>query len=125
MVNNTVFRYVVNGALATVVHYVVLYVNIEVIRFDSVGISNFLAAFCGIFVSFVGNRVFVFCNKKDNLVNQIRSFALLYFSIALLHGVFLHIWSDLYNMDYRVGFILATIMQALLSYIGNKKIVFR
>jgi len=100
-------------------------VNIEVIRFDSVGISNFLAAFCGIFVSFVGNRVFVFCNKKDNLVNQIRSFALLYFSIALLHGVFLHIWSDLYNMDYRVGFILATIMQALLSYIGNKKIVFR
>lgn len=110
---------------ATLVHFSALYIGIEIIKLDSIGFSNFIAAFFGIAVSFLGNKFFVFTDSKGNLYNQAVSFMLLYFSIALMHGVILYIWSDLYRMDYRIGFIIATILQILLSYTGNKKIVFK
>lgn len=117
--------YIINGAIATAVHYSVLYFNVELVKLNSVGISNFVAAFFGISASFIGNRFFVFSDKKGKILKQIKSFALLYFSIAFMHGLFLYLWADLYGMDYRIGFVLVTILQVLLSYIGNKKMVFK
>jgi putative flippase GtrA len=123
--SNTDFRYIVNGIIATLLHYSVLYINIEIIELKSIGIANFIAAIFGIIMSFLGNKFFVFTYSKGKFSNQIIFFMLLYFTIAFMHGVLLYIWSDLYHMDYRIGFVIATILQALLSYTGNKKIVFK
>jgi putative flippase GtrA len=44
-------RYIVNGAVATIVHYSILTINIEVIGISSAGLANFIAAIFGITVS--------------------------------------------------------------------------
>jgi len=123
--NNEVVRYIINGIIATLVHYNILTLNIKILELESVGIANFIAAVFGISASFLGSRYFVFKNHKNSLPNQLMLFLLLYISIAIMHGLTLYWWSDLQQMDYRIGFILATGLQVILSYWGNKKLVFK
>jgi hypothetical protein len=52
-------------------------------------------------------------------------FGLLYASIALLHGLVLWWWTDVNRLDFRIGFLLATGLQVVLSFWGNKVLVFR
>lgn len=124
--NNTeVVRYIVNGLMATGVHYGALTLNIEVFNVPSAGVANMIAACFGITASFIGSRYFVFRNHQGGIINQAMSFVLLYISIACLHGLVLFLWSDIYKLDYRFGFLIATILQVLFSYWGNKKLVFK
>lgn len=83
-----------------------------------------MAAGIGVTCSFLGNRYFVFQKHEEGIATQAAKFTLLYLSIALLHGVIMFIWSDKLNLDYRVGFMIATCFQFLFSYMGNKKMVF-
>ena len=54
------FRYLVNGGVATVVHFFILTFNLKVLDWESAGLSNIVAAVCGTIVSFLGNRYYVF-----------------------------------------------------------------
>ena len=118
-------RYVINGIVATAVHFAVLTVNIHILKFDSAGLSNFVAALLGITASFLGSRYFVFARTSEGLFQQAVKFSGLYGFIAVLHGLFLWAWTDWSGFDYRAGFLLATAIQAALSYFGNKFLVFK
>ena len=118
-------RYVVNGLLATGVHFSVLMLNIEVYDMQSAGLANMIAAIFGVTASFLGSRYFVFKKHQDPVLNQVMMFGILYASIACLHGLVLYGWADVYRLDYRIGFIMATILQVALSYWGNKFLVFK
>lgn len=120
-----IFRYVINGLVATVVHYGVLVVNLNVIGFKSAGLANFFAAIVGITTSFLGNRYFVFNHKKVSIAQQALTFSSLYGAIAVLHGFFIWLWTDWQGLDFRIGFFLATFVQVLISYLGNKFFIFR
>lgn len=120
-----IVRYILNGVFATIVHYTALVVNIDLIGFEYIGLANFVAALVGITASFIGNRYFVFKSSKSHIVKQTLFFYLLYFFIALIHGAILFLWSDFYDYDYRIGFVIASIVQFILSFIGNKFIVFK
>ena len=118
-------RYIVNGLVATAVHYGVLTLNLEVFAMQSAGLANVVAALFGITSSFMGSRYFVFRGHDGALFHQARSFALLYACIAGLHGLVLLAWTDWWGLDYRLGFLLATFLQFLLSYWLNKRLVFK
>lgn len=118
-------RYTLNGLIATAVHYGLLVVFIEWFRFDLVGVANLLAAMCGIVVSFLGNRLFVFGNVEEHWLVQATRFGLLYALIAVIHGVILYGWTDIYGFNYHFGFLLATCVQFVSSYLGNKRLVFQ
>lgn len=119
-------RYVVNGVAATCIHYAVLWINLHWLGFTSAGLANFAAALVGICTSFAGNRLFVFRHARQSAWHgQMVRFFILYLCIALLHGAVMWIWADHLKQDYRIGFILATCMQFVLSYLGNKVMVFR
>jgi putative flippase GtrA len=107
------------------VHYAVLNVNLQWLGLSSAGLANFIAAFFGIAASFLGSRYFVFRQHVGGLVSQAVKFSGLYGMIALLHGLILHLWTDRWGHDYRIGFLLATLLQLSLSYIGNKYLVFK
>jgi putative flippase GtrA len=117
-------RFLVNGLAAAAVHYVVLTVNIELLNIPSAGVANFIAAWFGIATSFIGNRYFVFRRKKSPWRNQAGRFLALYLPIACLHGLILFVWTDVFNLDHTVGFLIATTIQTVLSYLGNKLLVF-
>ena len=119
------FRYVLNGLIATAVHLTDLIFKIQVLNLSSAGISNDVASFFGIATSFLGNRYYVFSTSAVTVSAQLLKFILLYLSIALLHVGILFIWTDQYQLHYLIGFFAATLLQFLLSYWGNKLLVFK
>jgi putative flippase GtrA len=120
-----VLRYAINGLVATAVHFAVLAFNLHVLQFSSAGLANLTASVFGISASFVGSRYFVFPRTGEPIVAEALRFSGLYGAIALLHGAVLLVWSDYFGLDYRVGFLLATVLQVSLSYLGNKFLVFK
>jgi putative flippase GtrA len=92
---------------------------------QSAGLANLIAAAFGITASFLGSRYFVFRKTDVPLSRQALKFAGLYGVIALGHGAVLFAWTDWHHLDYRLGFLLATSLQVLLSYVGNKLLVFK
>jgi putative flippase GtrA len=118
-------RYIVNGIAATAVHYAVLQFNLGVLHIPYAGLANLIAAGFGITTSFLGSRYFVFRAHAGSFRCQFARFGLLYACIALLHGSVLWVWTDLNQLDFRVGFLIATALQVVLSFWGNKVLVFR
>lgn len=123
--NKQPIRYIVNGLVATAVHFLVLTFNLKVLEWNSAGVANLIAALFGISVSFLGSRYYVFNGSLEPLVKQLYRFMLLYAAIAILHGLLMYIWVDLYLQNYMIGFVIATFMQVACSYIGNKVLVFK
>lgn len=120
-----IIRYGINGVIATLVHYGVLVLLLEQVAIPSAGISNLIAAVFGISASFIGNRYFVFRQTQSAIWRQLWRFSALYGAIAVVHGATLWLWSDVGQFDYRLGFIVATIIQFVLSYTGNRFLVFK
>lgn len=119
-------RFIVNGLVATAVHYGVLTLNLQVLGFGSAGLANLCAAVAGITASFVGNRFYVFAGSvRQPWLPQALKFSGLYGAIAVLHGAVLWLWTDRLGLDYRLGFLIATVLQVSLSYVGNKLLVFK
>lgn len=123
--SSEVVRYVVNGLVATGVHYGFLNLNLYGLGFSSAGLANLVAAFFGIASSFTGNRYFVFPQSRTPLRQQLVRFGLLYGAIALLHGMTLMVWTDWFDLNVTLGFLIATTLQVGLSYLGNKIFVFQ
>lgn len=119
------FRYLVNGCLATAVHFAVLVFSMQVLNWSSAGVANGFAAIFGIATSFIGSRYYVFKHSLETVASQITKFLMLYLCIALLHAGVLLVWADYYQFNYVIGFFVATLMQLMLSYWGNKVLVFR
>lgn len=119
------FRFLVNGAVATVVHLSVLVFNLQILQWSSAGVANGVAAIFGTASSFIGSRYYVFSNSTETVISQILKFLVLYVSIALLHAGLLFVWTDYYQHHYFTGFLIATFMQLVLSYWGNKVLVFK
>ncbi len=120
-----VVRFVINGLIASAVHYAALSFNLRVLEMSSAGLANFFAAWFGIAASFIGSRFFVFRNREEAVAQQAMRFLASYAAIACLHGLLLYAWTDRLHLDYTVGLILAAMMQAVLSYLGNKLLVFK
>lgn len=118
-------RYIINGLVATAVHYAVLRFNMEVLEISLAGVANALAAVFGIVVSFIGSRYFVFRAADKSIVEQGARFLVMYACIAVLHGLILYGWTDQMGFDYSIGFIFATGVQMACSFVANKFMVFK
>lgn len=123
--SSEIVRYVINGVIATAVHYFVLVLSVEFFLLKSTSISSMLASMFGIMISFMGNRYFVFRDINESIIIQAVKFTSLYSVIALLHGFTLYIWTDIYQHSYHIGFLIALSIQVLLGYIAGKNIVFK
>lgn len=119
-----VFRFGLNGLLATAVHYAVLAGLVEGAGMGSAAVANTAAAVCGIAVSYVGNRSFVIRSRAPHRRAGVR-FLLCYAAIVSLHGGAMALWADLGGLDYRLGFVLFTAAAAILTYLLNRFFVFR
>lgn len=118
------FRYILNGLVATGVHFLALVAGLEWVGLPSAGLANFFAAIFGITVSFLGSRYFVFPRSSRSMAAQAPRFVALYAAIALLHAGLLYVWTDRLGLDFRIGFAIAIVLQVLGSYFGNKHFVF-
>ena len=122
-INPTLLKFIINGLFATGIHYVTLYVFLYILSFSPFG-ADLIAATIGMIVSFIGNKYFVFKNKEGKLHTQAFKFLVIYGIIALFHAAILHVSIVILQINYNYGFFIATSIQVILSYIGNKKVVF-
>ena len=123
-------KFIVNGLLATVVHYVMmLFLSHYVIAIYAIAYG--VASIFGILTSFLGNKFFVFTSANQNRAQyngtftQLRSFLLLYGIIMLICSLLMGVLSDLMHINYNLSFIIALCVQTLLSFFGNKRYVFK
>jgi len=122
---NLLTRYILNGITATTVHFAILTFNVEVVHFKLVGNANLVAALIASTVAFFGNRHFVFKKSEKPIFAQAAKFGGLYLAMATFHGFGLFIWSDIFQLGYRNGFVLVTALQIIIGYFGNKFLVFK
>lgn len=118
-------RFVANGIAATAAHYLVLVLLLDGVGLRSAGVANMLAAAVGITASFLGSRHFVFRAAAGRALPQLARFWVLYLLLALLQGLILFLWTDLAGLDYRIGFLIGTAVQAAGAYLGGRSWVFR
>lgn len=117
--------YAINGVAATAVHYGALYTCLELLEFRYAGVANLTASVFGISSSFLGNRYFVFRSAVKPLYSQAVAFVVLFSLIALIHGTVLFVWTDVFGLNYRIGFLVAVAIQFTLGYLGSKRLIFR
>lgn len=118
-----VFKFLANGVLATLIHFLILILLIEVADLPSYGVANGIGAVFGIMASYVGNKLFVFQSKGDNKKSAQR-FLILYAALFLWNITFLLIWSDYMELPYQIGFVIAVGIATIVSYLTNKIWVF-
>jgi putative flippase GtrA len=119
-----IIRYVINGVVATAAHYGAFLFYLSLFPARSVGLANFFAACIGISFSFLGSRYFVFCKFQIPFWTQFLQFGALYAGIAVLSGLTLFLWSDLFGLDKTIGFFIGVMLQVTFSYLGGKRLVF-
>ena len=115
--------FVLNGLFATGVQYGSLVTLVEFVHLPSVGIANGVASLFGIGASYLGNRFMVFRSPMATSKTLPR-FVLLYGIIALLNALAMWLWSDIAGLPYTPGFLLATAVATMVSYLGNRYFVF-
>ena len=118
-----IYLFLINGIIATVTHFIILFVFVENNLFSYVSFSYFFAAIISISISFLGNKYFVFQNK-NNFVGDLLRFFLLYIVLLILNSVIIYILCDVIDIDYKVGFTIALVFQTIFSYLGLKFFVF-
>ncbi|MEZ5662339.1 MAG: GtrA family protein [Burkholderiaceae bacterium] len=117
-------RYLLNGGIATLVHFAVLWACMDWWHLPSAGLASAMASVAGIVVSFLGNRHYVFRRQDGHLWSQAKRFVALYAAIALLHGTVLYVWTDVLGLPYMAGFLIAVVLQVVLGYLGGRFLVF-
>lgn len=123
--NHQKVRYLINGTLATIIHYSCLFFFVEILEIYSVGISNFFASIVGIIFSFLGNRYYVFNSINSSILIQLKSFLPLYYFLSVLQGIILYFWTDIYQYNYNFGFSFCILIQVSIGYFGGKYFVFK
>ena len=119
-------RFAINGLIASGIHFFVLSLSIVLFEVSSAAMASVLASTFGIASSFFGNRHFVFSSgKSGTILSQLKRFLPLYLSMFVLHSSLLFTLTDLQEFDYRFSFLVATSVQAIVSYFCNKNLVFQ
>ncbi len=116
-------KFLINGGVSTVIHYSALIFIVEIISISFV-IANILAGILGTTCSFIGNKYFVFKSHEESVSYQAVKFLILYGFLIAVHTLILFSLTNMIGFDYRVSFVLASIILAIVSFLLNNSIVF-
>lgn len=116
--------YVVNGAIATLAHYVALRSLLWTINGLDAGIANMGASLVGVTVSFLGNRIIVFRHTRQPAGLQFVQYVVLYGVLALLQGLLMHALVNGMGVSLLLGFFFCAAFQWFAGYVANKHLIF-
>ncbi|MBX2855056.1 MAG: GtrA family protein [Rhodobacteraceae bacterium] len=118
-------RYVVNGAAATLIDFTALQIASSLLGEGMTWLAGGVGAAVGITASFLGSRYYVFPHRRGNWRTEVARFLPLYGVLALVRMALFYVWSDVYGLDQNIGFVIATGVQVVATFFGNKYLVFR
>ena len=123
LINHSIFRFAINGLVATGVHYIAMVFAIHVLHITWYSLAYAFAFLFAVVASFWGNKRFVFKNHQPQNF-QFLKFASLYTVLLFLTSLTMWVISDYGGLHYNVGFIFAVTLQFIVGYLGSRYIIF-
>lgn len=120
-----VILFILNGGMATVVHFSVLFLLIELFHVPSLVWANLTAGAVAITCSFMGNKYIVFNSHNEVMLHQLLKFVLVYICALFFHTFAIYELSSVYGIDYRVAFVVASFLVIMFTFLSNKLMVFK
>lgn len=117
-------RFGIVGVLATLTHFVILYALVE--RAGLVpSLANGAAFLCAVCVTWLGQSRWVFAGHGSTSVAKLLRFAVS-LTVGLLANVaIMALATEVLDLGYRAGFVIACLVVPALSFVINKLWVFR
>jgi len=122
-INHSLFRFAMNGLVATGVHYLVMLIAIQILHITMYSLAYAFAFFFGVTASFLGNKYFVF-RRKQSQSYQFFKFITLYIVLLLFTSITMWAVSDYAGFHYDIGFMVAAILQFIGGYLGSRYLIF-
>ncbi len=120
-------RYLVFGALSTVINIVVFAICAKLVNL-STAISNTIAWIVAVLFAYVTNKIYVFNSKTSelrNLVREIISFFSARIVTLVLETIFLWIVIDKLGFNDILMKIISNIIVIILNYVFSKIFIFK
>ena len=116
--------FVLNGVVATVLHYAVFFVCLSLLAVQSPGLCYFAGSIFGTLASFLGNRFVVFASSEGKVLPQFAKFVLTYLAISLFVSLIVNRLSITTDLSSQIILLIGLAIQVSLSFLISKWLIF-
>ena len=116
--------FVINGMVATVLHYAVFFLCLSLLAVQSPGLCFFVGSILGTVASFLGNRFVVFATNEGKVLPQFAKFVLTYMAISLCVSFIVDRCSTETDLSSPIIFLIGVAIQVSLSFLISKWLIF-
>lgn len=121
-------RFAVIGVCATGVHFAILSLGVEVLGLLPT-LANALAFFCAVWATYLGQSRWVFRTAPALQERQQALWRVSRFGVSVLAGflgniTIMHVATQIWQIDYRIAFVICTLIVPVLTFLLNKFWVF-
>jgi putative flippase GtrA len=119
-----IFKYIVGGLSTTVICWTTVFGLVEIFEIHYLLSVNIATGFVYLY-SYMINKVFVFGDRGGQHVVKGSKFILLQVTLLALTNLLMFMSVSIYDIDYRVGVVVTSILNAIISYISMKSAIFQ
>ncbi len=119
-----IFKYIVGGLSTAVICWTTVFGLVEIFEIHYLLSVNIATGFVYLY-SYMINKVFVFGDRGGQHVVKGSKFILLQVTLLALTNLLMFMSVSIYDIDYRVGVVVTSILNAVISYISMKSAIFQ
>ena len=119
-----IFKYIVGGLSTTVICWTTVFGLVEIFEIHYLLSVNIATGFVYLY-SYMINKVFVFGDRGGQHVVKGSKFILLQVTLLALTNLLMFMSVSIYDIDYRVGVVVTSVLNAVISYICMKSAIFQ
>ena len=119
-----IFKYIVGGLSTTVICWTTVFGLVEIFEIHYLLSVNIATGFVYLY-SYMINKVFVFGDRGGQHVVKGSKFILLQVTLLALTNLLMFMSVSICDIDYRVGVVVTSILNAVISYICMKSAIFQ
>ena len=119
-----IFKYIVGGLSTTVICWTTVFGLVEIFEIHYLLSVNIATGFVYLY-SYMINKVFVFGDRGGHHVVKGSKFILLQVTLLALTNLLMFMSVSIYDIDYRAGVVVTSILNAVISYICMKSAIFQ
>lgn len=119
-----IFKYIVGGLSTTVICWTTVFGLVEIFEIHYLLSVNIATGFVYLY-SYMINKVFVFGDRGGQHVVKGSKFILLQVTLLALTNLLMFMSVSIYDIDYRVGVVVTSVLNAVISYICMKIAIFQ
>jgi len=121
---NQVSRFAAVGVVATLVHYLVIVLLVDLLHWVGPTPATVAGSVFGIATAYFGNAHFVFEIEERRHAVYVPRFVVIYLSVMAIHAGMMYLFADRMGLQYTVGFVVATAFSAITTFLANRYLVF-